>query len=118
MARRQHLKVRTSDVERTPDMVRYISYAEYGTRPDRSTDYDLKHLIFQPETPEPVRVKWAGSSVTIHRFSETVRRVEGGQIVTEDWTYFRLPSVFNTNWISMGIARWRSFGIVAVSEMR
>jgi hypothetical protein len=107
MPRRQHLKVRTTDVLKTPDMVRYISYASYGTTPGGSTDYNLANLVFTPESAEPIRETWGGrTKATVHRFQD-------GQ-----FTYFRLPSAYNTNWVSMGIARWRSFGVNAEMEMR
>jgi hypothetical protein len=82
-AKRNHVRVRTADVERTPDMVRYIGYRDV------------------PESAEPIRIDRGGSKVALHRFSE------GG------YTYFRQPAHLNAHWLEAAIGRWASFRVSA-----
>lgn len=86
--RRRYIKVRTADYLKYDDMVRYIGYRDV------------------PVTPEPIKVKWAGSPCTVHRFEEG------------EYTYLRQPTQVNAYWNQMGIDRYASFGVKAEMVLR
>lgn len=83
--RRNYIRVATSDIAQTADMVRYIGYRD----------------VEPTEVPTKVKLDYSRAGTLMHRFSD------------DEYTYFMQPTIYNNYWLESAVARWASFGVAA-----